>query len=475
MLIAAVAARDGKLLMQLALANRSAIARNFADWQRVPETIRTDQQAMQRYANMLIAVAETFRDRLDDASLMNRLVGNAPEKPLGKWEARLRESDALARELRFEEARQVLSAVLMDLRDTPEQGPVAFHAITHARLGHLYFATGDVENAREHMHRALELSQARGDGQGIAAALAGLYEISRYEGRFAEAADFADQLAGHLTNSGNTADAQTWAQQAARVRAGEPLCRVVFFVNDRQYEVEDMPPLTEARVRVGFARNRRPLTLCEGLVQRAMHLASQGKFDEALADFRAAAKADPFDPNPHYHAAVTLMHLQQASEAVAEYDAAEERAPGWFHVRAERWLAAQIAGGQVDQAIFFILRTEEMPEQSVNWDQKLSLADQGLAAAPNVALLHLYRGKCLLHLNRMADAEASYRAGLAIAQEPDARTRLLFDLHMVTQDFEEKKRLLTEAADLNGNLAAGAIAKVALRQMTAGPGGNVIV
>src|SRR5665213_3285138 len=465
MLIAAFAARDGKLLLQLAAANRPAISQNFADWQRVPESIRNNPDAMQRYAGTLIALAEMFRDRFQDASLMAHLAGTSSDNPLAQWEAKLRQADALSRELRFEEAKQLLTATLIDMRDVQSGGPVSYQAVTHGRLAHTLFSSGDIEGARGHMLRALELSSERGDAQGTAAGLRGMYEVLRYEGKFKEAADYADKLAAQLTTMGNADDARNWSKQAARVRAGEPLCRIVFFVNDRQFEADEMPRLAEARVRYGFCRNRPALALCEGLVQRAMQAGGKGNFDEALAGFREAAKVDPFDPNPHYHAAVTLMHLEQPSEAFAEYDATEELAPGWFNCRGERWLAAEIAGGRVEQAVFFILRTEEMPEQSASWEHKLGLADEGLAHAPDLALLHLYRGKCLMNLNRIAEAQAAFTIGLAHAPEPDIRTRLLFELQVVATDPAEKIRLLREAADLNGNLGAAAVARVALGQM----------
>ena len=44
-------------------------------------------------------------------------------------------------------------------------------------------------------------------------------------------------------------------------RAGEPAARVVFFVNDQQVEVEDVPRLSQGQLRHGFVRNRPPIAL----------------------------------------------------------------------------------------------------------------------------------------------------------------------------------------------------------------------
>ncbi|HWE04941.1 MAG TPA: tetratricopeptide repeat protein [Tepidisphaeraceae bacterium] len=470
MLIAAVSANDTKLVNTLTVANREAIAANFAQWQRVPDAVRENGGAMQRYARTLIMLAEIFRDRFADPSLATLLGGSGtqsaagPDPMIAQWEAALGQADALVKDLKFDEAKDLLGQVLAALADVPMDGP-PFHAVTHGRLAHVLFSKGEADAAAEHMRRALELSERRGDEQGAAAGLRGMYEIERYLGKFAEAADDADRLSAAFAKAGNTADEKWWSRQAARVRAGEPLCRVVFFVQDQQYEVEDVPRLNESRMRYGFVRNRAPLGMCEALVQRAMQIGSEAKFDEAMRLFGQAAAIDPYDPSPHHQAAITLMHLQRPAEAVAAYDAVEARAPGWFNSRSDRWLAAEIAAKKIEPPVFFILRTEEMPDTAATWEQKLSLADQAIERAGELAPLMLYRGRCLMRIGRANEAEPVLRKGLENAQEADVRNRLLVDLQMVLPDGEEKRRLLNEAVSLNGNLAAAAVARVTLKQM----------
>ena len=354
----------------------------------------------------------------------------------------------------------------MALSQIPADGP-PFHAVTHGRLAHVLFSKGEVDGAAEHMRQALELSERRGDDQGAAAGLRGMYEIDRYLGKYADAADYGDRLAVQIGKSGNAADQTWWSQQSARVRAGEPLCRIVFFVKDQQYEIEDVPKLTEARMRYGFVRNRPSLGMSDTLVQRGMQVGSEAKFDEALALFNQAAAIDQHDPSPHFQSAMTFMHLQRPADAVTAYDAVEARAPGWFNCRGDRWLAAEIEAGRIEPPVFFILRTEEMPDTAATWGtKKLSLADQALVPSQGeLAPLLLYRGRCLARVGRVPESEPVLRRGLEKAQEPDVRTRLLVDLQMILPDGEEKRRLLNEAVALNGNLAAAAVARVTLKQM----------
>ena len=68
-------------------------------------------------------------------------------------------------------------------------------------------------------------------------------------------------------------------------------------------------------------------------------------------------------------------------------------------------------------------------------------------------------------LGHFAEAEPVLRTGVEKAAEPDVCTRLLVDLQMITQDPQEKLRLLKEAIALNGNLAAAAVARVAMNQL----------
>jgi tetratricopeptide (TPR) repeat protein len=457
MLIAAVATRDMKLFETLATANRAAITANFPQWQRVPEAIRNNGGAMQRYANMLIATAELFRERFNDTALIARLTA-PPETadPIrAQWEQALAQADAVMQDLRFDEA----------LETVPVGGPVPYHAVTHGRLSHALFATGKVDAAAEEMRIAFELSQQTGDNAGIAAGLRGMYDIHRYMGKFSEAADFAVQLSEQLAKMDATADSQYWAKQAARVRAGEPLCRVIFFVEDKQYELDEVPKITEGGLRYAFVRNRPPLGLCEGLMHRGIQVGKQAKFEEALELFRQAAVADPYDPNPHYQAAVTLMHLERAPQAVDAYDTVEKLAPGWFHSRGERWIASEIAAGRLEHAIFFVLRTEEMPDPAMTWEQKLALVDQAILRAGELAPLLLYRARCLMRLGKLEEAVPVLRAGLEKAENADLRTRILVDLQMLTPDPDEKRRLLTQAIELNGNLAAAAVARVTLKSL----------
>jgi hypothetical protein len=149
---------------------------------------------------------------------------------------------------------------------------------------------------------------------------------------------------------------------------------------------------------------------------------------------------------------------------LSSFELTEQLAPGWYHCRTDRWLAEQLANGAVQHATFEQIRT--LQEGGLPPDQ--ALAEARCALSQNeLGLFHLYAGDALIRLSHAAEAEAEYRRGLAIAEEPDVKTRLLVALGGRVKDKAEKERLLMEAGALRGNLVAAAAATLALRPVAA--------
>ena len=94
--------------------------------------------------------------------------------------------------------------------------------------------------------------------------------------------------------------------------------------------------------------------------------------------------------------------------------------------------------------------------------EKVQLAEQSLAKAPNLAPLHLFYGQVLSAIGRAKDAEAAYRKGLTCVEEPDIQTRLLVQLGTMVDSISERKQLLEQAVEVNGNLVAAPMAAISL-------------
>jgi tetratricopeptide (TPR) repeat protein len=461
LLFEAAWAGDQRRLGGLCRAHQEIIRSNFPQWRKVPEALRGQGAEMQRYANALITVAQYFADRLGKPDLLQLLMGTAASNPLHQWRDRLDKARALLSEMHYAEAIHALSDLLIDFRGLQGSGVDRFLPITFGYLGEGYFDSGQAEKAIGPFEKALKLCEQHGDVEGIGAYLGNLYEGHRYLDQREQAAGYAGRLAEFYAKQGRAPEAERFRRQAQIVRAGEPRNRVVAVVDGQRYELDAVPPIKEGRLQFVFERNRITLRPAAVLTERGEELAKQGKYDEALAAFRAAAEADRFDPHSRYLQGLTLLHLERPTEAVECYEAVEELAPGWFHCRADLWLAQQRALGRLEHEMFAALIVLE--DGAAPPAEKVELAEQLLARAPDLAVLHLLYGKNLARLGRLAEAAAAYRKGLASGAEPDTRTQLLLELALVSEGQAEKTQRLREARDLNGNLVAAATAALILR------------
>ena len=453
-----IAAGDAARAEAVCRAQRDAIAAAFPGWCTVPEELRHDQPALQRYASCLIATAQLFEERLGDASLIERLRGgDGGDNPLAAWQRELAAARGEMTALAYGEAAARLRRLLDETRELIGNGADQLRPITLGFLGECAFQEGDAAGALAPLEQALTLCDAAGDGEGILAYLGNLYEVHRYLGQGELAADYAEQLALGLAQLGRAADAARYRTKAALARAGEPRNRInVVLADGRQVEL-DQVGRPEGQLRFVFERDRVSLRRATELGRRAGAAGAAGRLEEALELFRAAAAADPHDPHPRYEAGVTLLALRRYADAVTEYEATEAIAPGWFHCRADLWLARELLAGRLSHAVFQALRAlEDIPDEPA---AKLARADAALAAAPGVAALHYHRGRALQQLGRGDDAFAAFGAGLACDPEPDIRTRLLVQLAMLL-DGGQSAELFAEARELGGNLVAAAIARL---------------
>src|SRR5688500_9174282 len=103
-LFAAAAKGDTARLDELCRARGELIAANFPVWHTVPEPLRSDRRAVQRYAESLMAIAQAFARAGGDSSLLERLFGPVDDNPLTRWDEKLTEARGLMEQLRYPEA-----------------------------------------------------------------------------------------------------------------------------------------------------------------------------------------------------------------------------------------------------------------------------------------------------------------------------------------------------------------------------------
>jgi len=97
-------------------------------------------------------------------------------------------------------------------------------------------------------------------------------------------------------------------------------------------------------------------------------------------------------------------------------------------------------------------------------DERLQMADSALVRYDQLGLLHHERGAALQKLKRPDEAAEAFRRGLRCECDDQTRTKLLIGLAQVeAQDSPEQKLLIQQAAALNGDLLAGAMARLMRR------------
>lgn len=376
-LFAAARAGDARRLERLARANQPAVLEHFRSWQKVPEAVRADPAAVQGYVHSMVAVARVFAERLGRPELMAALTGPPGSNPIAKWQDALRRAGELIEGLRYPEARAVLTDALIDSRGMTGSGVDTLLPVTHGRLAEAHFHAGAAAQAVPHLEQALALCEKSGDREGVAAYTASLFEAHRYLGQPDRAAEYADRMAALLDAGGAARDAARWRTRARIVRAGEPLNRVVAVVNGETFEIDEVRVAGDARVQFVFERNRVTLRPAVVHAERGERLGSAGRHEEALAAFDEAAAADPFDPHARYLRAFTLLHLGRHADAADGYRRVEELAPGWFHCRADLWVADGLVAGRLDQPDFLgLYLLEDGPGTPA---EKVALCEQLLA------------------------------------------------------------------------------------------------
>lgn len=456
----AVHSGDTRHFEALCRDNQETILEHFAEWRVVPENLRSDPTQTEHYVKPLVAIAQHFAQQLGRPELMQLLVGNQESNPAIQWQQQFNQAHQLMGQLRYAEAAESFARLLGSAQTLGGPDAGRWLSLANGFLGESLFQSGRPDQAVAYFETALALCQERAEQEGIIAHLGNLLEAHRYLGQIDQAVHYAEALAAAYNAAGQVSEAQTFHGRAERMRQGEPLCRIVVQSEGGNVEVEQFAQRPGRTYQFVFERNRISLHLTEALNQQGGQAATEGNGERALEFFAQAAKLDPCDPAPHYHRAMCLLEMDRYTEAAEAFAETEQRAPGWYFCRMEKWLAEQLAAGAVDKQTFALWR--HIRDGSAEPLQKIELAQAELTRVQGFAPLWLEYAWLMFGQERRSDAEVAFRQGLACAEEPDVRTGLLAGLAAVVEDQGEKTRLLSEAIQLAGNLTAAAMARVHL-------------
>jgi tetratricopeptide (TPR) repeat protein len=454
LLFDAVGTSDKVTLERLIEARADVIASSFEGWTKVPAGQSADPAIVEWTANGLEGVANYFAKKRGDESLLP-LLNDGEDDVILRWEEAMTAVDEALKAADGARAEEILNEQLPIVRDLNVGGASTMLAMVLGRLGLARFVTAPVDDALDPLLEALEVCRDAEDLQGEHTCLASLSEVFRYLGDWEQAADCLDEQS-EVARTGKAEEiADQLAIEAKWVRAGEPLNRVLALVGETPVEPENLPARIDGRVRFIFRRNRPTLSSCTAAIARGLAHGKESRFDEALAAFQEATEADPLDPQGHYQAGVTLLRMDRPADARDKFDVAERLAPGWFHVRSDRWIADAVATEALPDASFKALNAME---SGAPHEEKVELAQAALEGSP-FPHLELHLGLELMALGRHAEAVKAWRHALDGDPEPDVQTRILGQLAAAESEPEAKAAIFEELLAVeDGNLVARASA-----------------
>lgn len=451
-LIDSVRRGDTTSMVAMCQVHGDLIREHAASWRKVPDAIRADPAAVHLYGTTLAQLAQCFAQVLDDRSIMKALgLFDAPD-PV--WSSAIAKAREHQHEGRYDQAVTALDTLVTE--DLVGRN----RAVTLGMLGAARFHGGHAAAAVAPLIEAIDTCERIGDTGGVLAWADGLFEVHRYLGAPEDAARAAETGAGAATILGQHEQSELRLTRAERVRAGEPLLRVIALRDGAELELDELTPEECAGVELALARNRVTLDGARQLVREAGKRIAKGAWTKALPLLDQASAVDPLSPDPHYVAATALLLLGKAKEAAHHLDQVEALAPGWFHARTHRFLADEMAEGRITAKTFRALHHANDPE--VTLEERLTGLRRAIRKHPS-APIAVAQGELLLRAGKKERAIIAFEHALDIATEDASRTRALSALGAALGTPHGTAKL-EQALALGTNPVAAATASLVLRR-----------
>jgi tetratricopeptide (TPR) repeat protein len=424
---------------------------------KLPEPIRSDPEATDRYVQSMIAVAQCLANDCQSPELWNKLTGTPDSNPLLKWnqwvEALPQRTERLEYESLIAEAEDFVSR-FQSLRG---EGVRRHQAVVLGFLGKLLFESGRVRDSIAPFDEALTTCVEINDVERHHAYLTALMEVHRYLGDTAQAVRFAEQLL-EITPRDGKSDKRL-RTRIDILRRGEPLCRVICTHDGEELELEEISHVADGKYQFRFQRNRPALAAATTLVSEGNALGSSGRLADALEKFQQVQEIDEHDPDPVYQMGVCLLDLGAYAKAREAFEQVEWLAPGWFRCRSDRWLADGLDTGAITDTDYHLLRV--LDDSQLPGERAMQLARKAIDDSPAFAPFYLALGDLEHKRGNETKAIELYRRGLELVEEPDLESRLLCALAAsLPPDSSERAELLTRLLTLEGSLVAHASARL---------------
>ena len=177
---------------------------------------------------------------------------------------------------------------------------------------------------------------------------------------------------------------------------------------------------------------------------RAVGLGRMGEFDRAAADWDTATRLSPASPDPHIHRGELWLRRGDIAAAIRSFETAISKSPRSSH--AHRAIAAAyerdgdaaralkhydhaVAAGD-DDARAYVERGAAHVRRG-NHRGALRDADRALELDPGMAAAYVTRGHALAAMDRLDEADDSYRNAIELDPEPSVREDALRGLEKI--------------------------------------------
>lgn len=165
-LITLVGRKDLAGLARVVLEQHDTIEAEFAGWMTVPMAMREDPPLLEKYGEMLMAVARIF-EREGNVSLVKRLEGDPQDSPVETWNEQIAIAAALTDQGRHNEAAQVLAALADHLAPLRGSAVDFYQPRVLGKLGIARYRAGDHAGAANATRQARDICQRLGDEDGV--------------------------------------------------------------------------------------------------------------------------------------------------------------------------------------------------------------------------------------------------------------------------------------------------------------------
>ena len=401
----AAARGDDAALGALCRDHADAIRDAFPGWQQVPEAMRADPAALQRYGGGLVQVAMAFVS-MGDPSLIQRLQGGDRPNPIEEWQRDLSRADELVAGGQAAGAVALLLGTLDRAAKLQGTAVTQLMPMTLGRLGSAHFHAGDLDRARERFSEAIAACEAAGDAEGA--------EVNR---------------------------------RNLAVVEGESEPGIVFRAADGR-------TLSGAELRAARGPVRWQITggvvpdAARAAHQEGRRLGAQGDHASAHAAFDRARALAPTWPYPVYDAAFTWLLQGDPVAALSAYEEVDRLAPrGFFQTKtAVHTLRREAAGdlpagtwlralslewtAPAERARTLAALAAEAPDfapilkdralGTQDPDARLALIEAALDADPDPETAGILRLNRAMTLHARGDRAAALEALGALALDPEA-------------------------------------------------------